>query len=237
MKINKENLHSKQSQETIKGELSNTTTHHSLRSLAGRRKIYSEPSKARVPFPAANAKLLPLWTLVWLQWTFFQNIPSQPPPFFYKKMLSSFVLQICLWLTIISLSQIAIPLLFLNKLICCLIAFFVYISRLIVYGVRSGIWRGQIPEKPATPWIMCSMHMSLLYSSFSWVIFLFNFANFTLRFEFLPFDWGLSDFIQTLSSRSHCPFCECSYVFWTPDFEVWDPNFLNSPRTSLLLGL
>ena len=52
-------------------------------------------------------------TLTLLSWTFFQNNSSQLPP---KRTFLSFVLQTCLWFTIVCISQIAIPLLISNKL-------------------------------------------------------------------------------------------------------------------------
>lgn len=57
----------------------------------------------------AREKLPPLELF---QWTSVQNSPSQIPSFLYKRMLSSFVLQTCLWFAIVCLSWIAISLLF-----------------------------------------------------------------------------------------------------------------------------
>lgn len=89
--------------------------HHSwhLNSLAGRRKITSQPGNSKLASPIADEKLLPLPTLVLLQWMNFCS--KQPLPTFsfplYKKMLSSFVLRHCLWFAIVWMSRIVIPLL------------------------------------------------------------------------------------------------------------------------------
>ena len=45
----------------------------------------------------------------------FQSSPSQLPPVLYKLTFLSFDLQPCLWFPILSMSQSAIPVFFLNK--------------------------------------------------------------------------------------------------------------------------
>ena len=84
------------------------------------RKIFSLPSNSpaheKPPHPA-NEKLLSPCTPALLQRTSVWSRPSQLPPFLYKSMLLSFVLQTCLWFTTFCLSWITISLLFPNELI------------------------------------------------------------------------------------------------------------------------
>jgi len=66
----------------------------------------------RLPPPASHWEATTTWTLIFLQRTLVQNSPSQLPSFLFKRMLSSFVLETCLWCTTVCLSWIAISLLF-----------------------------------------------------------------------------------------------------------------------------
>lgn len=140
----------------------------SLHSLAGR-KISSWPGNSKLPSPMANERPPPLWTLIFLQWTFLQNKPSQLPPSLYKRMLSSFVLQTCLWFVIVCLFQIAIPMLFLKNSILLAELLTSFFQRLTFHGVRSGIW---IPEELTTSRTMSRNYLSHLSSLLPWVIFL-----------------------------------------------------------------
>ena len=86
----------------------------SLLSAVGRRKLSSLSCNSKLPSPAGNEKLPPLGTLIFLQWTFVKNNPAN----FLLSSVKEFSPRLFSRLDYVShsLYQMAIPLLFPNKL-------------------------------------------------------------------------------------------------------------------------
>lgn len=117
--------HSKWGSKVLKGELMHVTTYHNLFYIPWQEYVYfiNQAGRSISPCPAiaqpirtngnsANKKLPQPWHP-----TLFQQT-CMPTSFFIKKRKKfKKVLCTCLWFAIILISQIAIPLLFLNKLI------------------------------------------------------------------------------------------------------------------------
>lgn len=131
-------------------------------------------------------------------------------------MLSPFVIWTCLLFAIVCMCQIAIPLLFPNKLTCCSVIFVVWFLRLTLYGVRSGTWRWwtQMNEQlQALCMVATSASCTICESSFP-------FWHGKPLVKLPPFGWAL-----WLYSGRHQPFGDYLFVCWTSGFKVWDSQF------------
>lgn len=122
----------------------------SFHSPEGRRKISSRPQQAALAYKQWEAAIISNSPFS------FNELSLKPAPsnflfFSVKGQLFSFVLRACLWFTIACLSQIAIPLLFPNKLDFAGWITYLFLLKKLTYILPSWHWPvlWAIPEAPS----------------------------------------------------------------------------------------
>lgn len=177
----------------------------------------------------ANERPPPLWTLIFLQWTFLQNKPSQLPPSLYKRTLSSFVLQTCLWSVTVCLFQIAMPMLFLKNSILLAELLTSFFQRADISWCQKwdlNPWgTNNFQNHEQKPLESFELSASMGHLPFGSLSILSELSSLLLV--------EISDFIWDSFSWRH--FGEYwKFVYGTSGFEVWGFNSLISLRRVLL---